>query len=135
MTGRAAKSNALKAIHSSIEEVVEEIDNEPETCLNFQPTVTQNAPDGMSLDLNKQYKRKVECCDREVIRIHNKALNKKDQGSADGGLVYVDFQAGLFEALRLNFFQCIEKDYGIVPVAQPKIELYGNAEERICLDL
>ena len=61
--------------------------------------------------------------------------NKKDQGSEDGGLVYVDFQAGMFEALKLNFLKLDVNDFEVVPIAQPKVELYDQTEERICLDL
>ena len=43
------------------------------------PLVTQNAPPGQTLDLIKQYKRKGVFCDRDLIRIHVKALNKQAQ--------------------------------------------------------
>ena len=89
----------------------------------------------MTLDLFKQYKRKVDFCNRDLFRIHNKSLNKKDQGSGDRGIVYIDFQAGMFEALKINFLKCVANDFNILLTAQPKIELFGQAEERICLDL
>ena len=41
------------------------------------PMVSQNAPHGYTLDLFKQYKRQVEYCDREIMRIHDKNINKK----------------------------------------------------------
>ena len=31
--------------------------------------------------------------------------------------------------------KCIEKDFDVKPIAAPKVEYYGEAEERICLDL
>ena len=63
MSSRIAKSNTLKAIQNTIESgdtesVIVEIDEEvtlEETQLS-DPVVTQNAPEGMSLDLCKQYK-------------------------------------------------------------------------------
>ena len=65
------------------------------------------------------------------MRVHDRSMNKKDQGSVDRGIIYIDFQAGMFEALKLNFLQCIADDYGIIPFAPPKIELFDQAEERI----
>ena len=137
---RAAKNNALKAIHNTIEENDEsfnddQVASESNSNLFNIPITSQNAPEGQTLDLFKQYTRRVEFCSREIIRIHNTALNKNDSGSEDGGLVYVDFQAGMFEALKVNFIRCIFDDYGIVPISQPKIEYFDKAEERICLDL
>ena len=138
MNVQSAKNNALKAIQNSIENT----DNDSEvdkissaSNAYTTPVTSQNAPEGLTLDLSKQYKRKIEFCSRQLMRIHNKALNKKDQGSEDGGIIYIDFQAGMFEALKCNFVEYVAKDYGIVPIAQPKIEYYGQAEERFCLDL
>ena len=62
------------------------------------PILTENAPNGFTLDLFKQYKRRGEYCDRDLIKIHDKALKKKDKGSKNHGLVYVDFQAGMISA-------------------------------------
>ena len=135
MTARLAKNNALKAIHNTVE-LEELVADNPETVEDFtSPIVTQNAPEGMTLDLGKQYKRRVDFCDRALMRIHDPSLHVDDQGSADRGLVYVDFQAGMFEAMKINFLKCISSDFGIVPIAKPKVELYDQAEERICLDL
>ena len=156
MTSRVAKNNAMKALQNSVEND-EEVSLD-ENCLNkysnivenvaildipnvekifTTPRVTQNASMGQTLDLIKQYKRKTEFCDRDLIRIHNRAVNKKDNGSQNKGLIYVDFQAGMFEALKVNFMKSVENDfeYEIKPIAAPKVELYGQAEERICLDL
>ena len=90
MTMRAAKNNALKAIQNTIED--NDIDNDVNVVRDTQKTVnskpvneftipftSQNAPEGLTLDLSKQYKRKIEFCNRELMRIHNKATNKKDQ--------------------------------------------------------
>ena len=151
MTNRIAKNNALKALQNTVEtDQIEEhpldkncpLEDNVENVVSNEkpftvPIITQNAPIGKTLDLAKQYKRKGEHCDRDLIKIHNKAINKKDQGSQNKGLVYIDFQAGMFEALKMNFMNCIENDFEIdnKPIAAPKIELYGQAEERICLDL
>ena len=92
MLSRAAKNNALKAIQYNIEEDGEleleeasNIDNIHSSSSNKTPFVatvkTQNAPLGQTLDLVKQYSRKIEYCSRELIRIHNKALDIRDQGS------------------------------------------------------
>ena len=69
------------------------------------------------------------------MRIHDRSANKKDQGSANRGIIYVDFQAGMFEALKVNFMKVIKNEFDIRPVDTPKVEMYGDAEERICLDL
>ena len=107
---RLAKDNALKAIHNcrEDEENLDSMSNEP---ILLRPIYTQNALEGQTLDLGKQYKRKIDFCNRELIRIHNKSLNRKDQGSADRGNIYIDFQAGMFEAMKLNFLKCIANDF------------------------
>ena len=123
------------------DQVIEEMNNQ-DTAVesnskanNFTvPVVTQNAPDGFTLDLFKQYKRRGEHCDRDLIKIHDKTAKKKDKGSKNQGLIYVDFQAGMFEALKLNMMICL-KEVGVKLIADPKVELYGNAMERICLDV
>ena len=73
MPSRAAKNNALKAINSAKEkdaelEVLEDDVNKKEFTV---PIYSQNAPEGFSLDLFKQYKRRIDFCDRELIRIHD----------------------------------------------------------------
>ena len=55
--------------------------------------------------------------------------------SKDKGLVYIDFNAAMFEALQVNFLKCLKNSYVIVLIADPKVELYGQALERVCLDL
>ena len=155
MGPRAAKSNAMKAIQSSqayddeehlmVEEedsnvdipvhIVDVIDNPDKGKTFTVPVVSQNAPNGFSLDMFKQYKRRVDFCNRDVVRIHYKSLNKKDHGSGDKGLIYVDFQAGMFEAVKVNLMKCLKRDFDIKLIDDPKVEYYGGAEERICLDL
>ena len=49
--------------------------------------------------------------------------------------VDVDFQAGMFEALKINVMKCLNEDYGVKLIADPKVEMYGEALERICLDM
>ena len=84
MHARAAKNNALKAIKSNncseheYDEDVEVIDREDENSYTV-PITSQNAPEGFTLDLFKQYKRQVEFCDRDMIRIHDKVINKNDK--------------------------------------------------------
>ena len=137
MQARAAKNNALKALKTSsdIEETFDdEILNEDENAY-FIPYHSQNAPEGYTLDLFKQYKRQVEYCDRDLVRIHDRNLNKKDKGSKDRGLIYIDFKAGMFEALKVNFLNCLMNNFDTKLIADPKIEFYGQALERICLDL
>ena len=99
------------------------------------PSTSQNAPHGGSLDLCKQYKRRADYCDRDLIRIHDKSKNKKDGGSEDKGLIYIDFNAAIFEALKINLLKCLEQDYDTILTLDPKMEFYGDALERICIDL
>ena len=90
---RIAKSNALKAIHNNTieENQIEDIssdkaltDNAAPPPRTLVPVITQNAPEGMTLDLGKQFKRKIEYCDRELMRIHNKDTNKNTKDLAMG---------------------------------------------------
>ena len=100
---------------------------------NIIPIVTQNSK---KYDLNyfKQFSKRVEHCERDLFRIHDPVKNKKDHGSKDHGLVYIEFNAGLFQAMKSNMMK-IAKDYNINIISDPKIEFYGNAEERMLLDL
>merc|ERR1719244_215936 len=41
----------------------------------------------------------------------------------------------MFEALKQNFLSCLMNTYAIMLIADPKIEFYGKALERVCLDL
>ena len=126
MHSRAAKNMALKAIKSSNlnDEDIEVIESEKAYTV---PVVTQNAPEGFSLDLFKQYKRRIEFCDRDIIKIHDKLKNNKEKGSEDKGLIYVDFNADMFEALKQNFMNCIIKSFNGKLLTDPKIEYYGDA--------
>ena len=99
------------------------------------PSTSQNAPKGSTLDLCKQYKRRADFCDRELIRIHDKSKNRKDGGSEDRGLVYIDFNAGIFETLKINLLKCLDIEYNTILTSDPKLEFYGEALDRICLDL
>ena len=106
MTSRIAKNNAMKALQNSVEN--EDEVSMDENCVNKYsnivenvaildipnvekpftiPRVTQNVPMGQTLNFIKQLKRKAEFCDRELIRIHNRAVNKKDNGSQNKGLI------------------------------------------------
>ena len=111
------------------------IENVVEAVSYSMPSTSQNAPQGASLDLCKQYKRRADYCDRDLIRIHDKSKNKKDGGSEDKGLIYIDFNAAIFEALKVNLLKCLEKDYNTILTQNPKLEFYGDALERICIDL
>ena len=137
MQARAAKDNALKAIRSTndnSEDVKLAEDSQSGNTFTV-PIVSQNAPQGCSLDLFKHYKRKIEFSERELIRIHDKNINTENKGSSDKGLVYVDFNAGMFEVLKLNFLDCLNLHFNVKLLADPKIEYYGEALERVCLDL
>ena len=71
------------------------------------PTV-QNKGKDMELNFKKQYKRKLEFCDRESFNIHDKENNVNDKnvkGSANKSCVYMDLNAGIFEAAKNEFDQ------------------------------
>ena len=89
---RIVKPVNLKEISFSEEEVedtVANVDTSPLEVIedpNATPILTQNAKE---FDLNhfKQYKKRIECCNRNNMRIHNKNTKPKDHGSADRGLM------------------------------------------------
>ena len=76
------------------------------------PIVTQNAKD---FDLNhfKQYSKRIECCNRDPVKIHNKKSNSKDHGTKDKGLIYVGFNAGMFEAIKKNMMKILKERFGV----------------------
>ena len=143
MLQRVAKDNAKKALRDNQDSMivedspVENLNNDKNIHINSEthiPIITQNAPRGFALDLVKQYSRRADYCDRQLIKIHDRSQNKKDQGSEDKGLIYIDFKAGMFEALKVNFVRCLE-NYNTKLISEPKIEMYGEALERVCIDL
>ena len=101
---------------------------------NAIPRVTQNL---MEFDLNhfNQYKKLIEFCNRYVIKNHDKRPNRKDHGSVDRGLIYIFFNAGMFEALKKNMMRILKEMFKIELIKQPKVEFYGNAKEHIHLDI
>ena len=74
--------------------------------------MTQNSKE-FELNHFKQYKKRIECCNREVVRIHDKKLKPKDRGSKDNGLIYIAFIAGMFEAIKKNMMKILKTSYGI----------------------
>ena len=67
------------------------------------------------------------------MRIHNKNTKPKDHGSSDRGLVYIEFNAGMFEAIKKNMMRILKDTYKVI-MTKAKIEFYGDAEERINID-
>ena len=77
----------------------------------------------------------MEFCKRETIKVHDRAKRMKDKGSKDHGLIYVAFNGGMFLALKMNMMKYAETEFGVTLTQDPKIEMYGATEERMCLDL
>ena len=102
----------------------------------FVPIVFNKAKNS-ELNLNRQYKRRVNHCQgRKVFRIHD-FTKPGDHGSKDKSLVYVEFQGGMFEAMKKNLVAVLKKRHGVVKTNDPKVETFGKseAEERFCLDM
>jgi hypothetical protein len=101
---------------------------------NAIPIITQNAKD---FDLNhfKQYTKRIEYCNRDIVKVHDKKFHAKDHGSKDKGLIYIAFNAGMFEAIKKNMMKVLKDAFGVIIVRQPKVEYYGAAEESINLDI
>ena len=133
---RIVKPVNLKEISFSEEEMEDAVGNISPPAVVEDPAatliVTQNAKE---FDLNhfKQFKKRVECCNRNTMRIHNKNTKSKDHGSADRGLVYIEFNAGMFEAIKKNMMRILRDTYKVI-MTKAKIEFYGEAEERINID-
>ena len=133
MDSQITQSNATETTN----DVVEVVDNS--SVVNSEdpnaiPIISQNAKE---FDLNhfKQYTKRIEFTSRETYKIHDKNLRPKDQGSKNKGLVYVAFNAGMFEAIKKNVMRILKDTFGATIKKQQKIEYYGAAEERINLDL
>ena len=74
----------------------------------------------------------INLTNRDAIKIYDKNNNAKDQGSEDKGLVvYIAFNAGMFEAIKKNMMRILKNTFKAVIIKNPKVELYGAAEERI----
>ena len=104
------------------------------------PTVQNKAEDN-ELNFAKQYKRLVDSCERSMYNIHEKepgCKNKDIKGSSvDKRQIYIDFNAGMFEAIKKNFVRILKEYFETQIISNPKVETYGQskAEERILLDL
>ena len=97
------------------------------------PIVTRN---GENSDLNfvKQYKNILQYCNRDLYWIDNKkGSNNKEKLE----IICVNFQTGMFEALKTNAVSILERELGAAITERPKVELYGMkcSEEKFCIDL
>ena len=101
--------------------------------MNRNPIVTKNAE---SSDLNfvKQYKNRLQYCNRGLFAIDTKRGSKNKEKME---YICIDFQTGLFEALKKNAIAILEKELSVAVTGRPKVELYGlkSAEEKFCIDL
>ena len=88
----------------------------------------------------KQYTKFGEHCDRELFYIHKPSENDGEKGSVkDERIVYVEFKAGLFAALRNYMIRILKTDYNAKITKNPKIQTIGSgeaeAETRVLVDL
>ena len=118
----ADNEGAVKPTDSSVKKIV------------VVPIVTQNAKE---FDLNhmKQFEKLSEYCKREVVKVHDPNTGEGDKGSKDRGVVYLAFNGGMFQALKSHMMRIAKEKFGVTLVKDPKVEMYGCAEERMCLDL
>ena len=97
-------------------------------------TVTVNTSgEECDLDLEKQYGRSTEYCRRDHIRVHDPIKNQDDNGSRkDERLVYVDFKAGLFVAMKQKMIKTMTA-MNMPLVGVPSVNKFGTkgAETRI----
>jgi hypothetical protein len=96
-----------------------EVNGKP-TNVDIITIVTENS---RKYDLNyfKQFNRQLEYCDRDPFRIHDPLRKKSDHGSKDRGLVYVEFNAGLFQAMKSNMMKPAKEKYNISLTMDPKL--------------
>ena len=83
---------------------------------------------GKTCDLNmqRQYKRRVNHCTiRKLFRIHD-FTKQGDHGAQDRSLVYVEFQGGLFEALKQNMVKILKKNHSVRKQTILKLKLLEN---------
>ena len=77
-------------------------------------------------DLNyfKQLTRRME----HMIRIHDPTKNKNDHGSKDHGLVYLEFNAGLFQAMKSSMVKTRLISIVSKPIRMIRIDIHGVPE-------
>ena len=89
-----------------------------------QEIVINTVGEDLELNLEKQYDRNVEYCDRVEMRCHDPKRKKTDRGSVkDDRLRYMEFQAGLFVALKANMIRIL-KDLNIFMHGTPSIDSF-----------
>ena len=105
---RFAKVNARRKLDLVCEDIENEDKESQQKARKKRKTkvgnqaVTMNIfGEDMDLDLVKHYGRSSQYCDRDLYRFHDPVKNVDDHGSKkDERLVYVDFKAGLFIAMK-----------------------------------
>ena len=137
ITDRASKKVAMLNIAKN-NEVLLVSDNETDEVMidiskNKRKVVVQNKAKGSNLNLVKHFKKRIECCNKELVHI------QKKKGSGDKKQVYIEFQTGMFEVLKKCMVKYMKEKFDVNQSAtkDPKVETYGanKAEERYFLDL
>ena len=147
MTGRPSRQAAIKAsaklceTSSKEDEVIDLIDTITDDAISRNVPIIVKKSISSNLNLPKQYQRKLECCEREPYKIHETEPGKKDKktkgSKVDKRLMYIDFNAGVFEGLKKNFVRVMKDDFGIILTETPTLQTFGakEAEETVLLDL
>ena len=135
--GERVSKETLKKDHAmSIEIREDDITLEERSEVRKNPNVIHKGSNS-ELNFEKQYKRRVNhCTGRKPFRIHDFS-RPGDHGAVDKSLVYVEFQGGVFEALKINMVSILAKQHNISLCGNTQIETYGasQAQERFCLDM
>ena len=129
--GRSSKDKAIKALNTNVHSEEEENDENNVDIVKRNVSIT-------NINMGKQFEKFAEHCDRkELFRVHDPKENSGDSGSE--GVVYVEFQAGVFEALRNNMMRILNHEYQASFTQDPHIDLVGKGstevESRVLLDM
>ena len=134
-TSRKSKDMANKKLNE-----MKKSEHVAEVNLEGDFTVIRENVSEVNLNLEKPYSKFSEHCDRDLFKIHKPIENKGERGSVkDERLVYCEFKAGVFAALRLHMIRILKTDFYGKIVKNPKIQTNGTgkneAETRKIVDV
>ena len=123
---RKSKEEASRKISKMNEEI------EVEEIIDKSVDVIKRKVSAVNVNMGKQFTKLTEHCDRKNFSAVN-----EDKGNA--GLLTVNFQAGVFDAMRKFMMKVLTKDYDAELVKEANVEVMGSSgnevETRVMFDI
>ena len=131
---KETRKSKEEEVNKKLSKLNEEEKNEINECKRSGngTQVTRKKVSSGVINMGKQFEEFYEHCER-------KELFEVAQNKGDEGLAVVDFQAGVFEAMRSLMMSLLMKHYNAVVFNEPVIEVMGpeskEVETRVMIDI